>query len=537
MGLKSALNTKFFLAGLAGRALLLECDEHSDDLMAEFGIKPISYYLNTKANGLNIPFVAEVVDAAKRQQDGLDATNVERALKKIGWGQLLVAVVLYYADIYLDFTVMRDFVNDKHHIKAGLSATFALLAIAITCAFDLQSAGEDTHALKRRCCNCCRPQIQHGASTPRHWQPELEQSLGPADEDDAEAGVTECKYLTQVCVDAAVPGQPPLGVESAQDILPRWTYTAESRTTKILLNVTLTRMLAESWRALRFMRLGYSPPPGFDAARIAEGLFESVPQSLLQAYSAVEDMYAGNQVSNALMLSIFTSFVTLGLSVATLGRAAAPLWRLSFFLFAVVQAMLRTFTLSAVLVVIMRKSVLAYAGWQGKLIGCTLNGALCFCSVLVSVLAMRQRGHEMRDVRSWAFGAVRFMIPIDVDKFTALKGVEPEPPHVRFMLWRTLELISCAVFAIENIEFAAQSADFRVCGCQVNATCGNLTTYARPEAGILSFPSTASTMYYWLTCAILFTFLLWFAVLVTPYGKETMASPQVQRAFAPSPVR
>ena len=66
---------------------------------------------------------------------------------------------------------------------------------------------------------------------------------------------------------------------------------------KILQNVTFTRMSVETWRAITFMNSGYRPPPGFDGAKIAEGLFEAVPQSFLQTYIALHSLYIGRDVT------------------------------------------------------------------------------------------------------------------------------------------------------------------------------------------------------------------------------------------------
>ena len=95
--------------------------------------------------------------------------------------------------------------------------------------------------------------------------------------------------------------------------------------TQVLQNLTFTRMLVETRRAVTFMNNGYLPPPGFDGAKIAEGLFEAVPQSFLQTYIAVSSVLSGTAVSGTLTASIFMSFVTLGVSLAGLGAPCAAL--------------------------------------------------------------------------------------------------------------------------------------------------------------------------------------------------------------------
>ena len=54
-------------------------------------------------------------------------------------------------------------------------------------------------------------------------------------------------------------------------------------------------------------------------------------------YVAVEAMYANQPPDLVLAGSIGVSFITLGMSLATLGRAPGGLWRGTFFLFVVIQ--------------------------------------------------------------------------------------------------------------------------------------------------------------------------------------------------------
>ena len=78
--------------------------------------------------------------------------------------------------------------------------------------------------------------------------------------------------------------------------------------------------------------------------KLTEGLFEGVPQSLLQTYKVVDDMFDGKVVDNALGFSILLSFVTIGMSLTTLQRKAQIQWRVPFFLYTMASAMVRTLT-------------------------------------------------------------------------------------------------------------------------------------------------------------------------------------------------
>ena len=86
-----------------------------------------------------------------------------------------------------------------------------------------------------------------------------------------------------------------------------------------MLTLSLSKMVVETKRACYYLRAGYHPPPGFYAAKIAEALFEAVPQSFLQTYVTVTDVYDNKPIDSTLLTSISVSFVNVGAAVAGLG--------------------------------------------------------------------------------------------------------------------------------------------------------------------------------------------------------------------------
>ena len=226
---------------------------------------------------------------AKRILDGIaPATPKQVHLKRVSYAQAVVVAVVYYVDWGLDIQVLRGFLQPDANGRTHpgwftMSLTFMFMGLAVSFLFDLAPYLQE-HRLAQS--------AKQGAPPSKKTKPEA-----------PESGDGSLQFPWRAL----------------------WQ------------NATLTKMLVESRRAIKYLDAGYQPPPGFDATKIAEGLFEAVPQSLLQTYVAVEAMYANQPPDLVLTGSIGVSFITLGLSLATLGRAPGGLWRGTFFLFVVVQ--------------------------------------------------------------------------------------------------------------------------------------------------------------------------------------------------------
>ena len=158
-------------------------------------------------------------------------------MKRVSYGQTAVVAVIYYVDWGLDINVLHGFTRPDASGKThpgwfAMSLTFMCLGVLVSFLFDIAP-----YLDARRLAKPSHP----GA---RSKQQRTAEELDRVD-------------------DSGVPLFP-------------WTALWQ--------NLTLTKMLFEARRAFKYLGAGYQPPPGFDATKIAEGLFEAVPQSLLQTY-------------------------------------------------------------------------------------------------------------------------------------------------------------------------------------------------------------------------------------------------------------
>ena len=110
----------------------------------------------------------------------------------------------------------------------------------------------------------------------------------------------------------------------------------------LVMNVTHLRMLEEFWKGWDFLSYSYSPPVTMQVLKVSESLFEGVPQGLLQTYVIAKLLFEGGEGPTIVQyLSIGSSVFGIGFAFATLGRGAQSPWRACFFLYIVVQALLR----------------------------------------------------------------------------------------------------------------------------------------------------------------------------------------------------
>ena len=288
-----------------------------------------------------------------------------------------------------------------------------------------------------------------------------------------------------------------------------------------LQNVTFTRMFFETHNALHFMRRNYLPPPSFDAAKMAEGLFETVPQSFLQTYLAVELLFAREPIPGSIALSVPISFLTLGVTITTLGdvKERNVLWSAIFFLYVVAHAAMRTLTFCGVFAY-----VLADTGGfadAGKLARMGTNFSIVLGSYSMCVASMFFSGHSLKSANTYCFALVKLLIPVDVDRFETLKNAEPRPPHVGFLLWRITEVV---VFGAVFIAAApARTAT------DAAASLGG--SWLEPEVGSLALPDDPSELYTYLVLAVLLLLWLWTLLLVVPYEKGEAASKRISDVF------
>ena len=89
-----------------------------------------------------------------------------------------------------------------------------------------------------------------------------------------------------------------------------------------------------------------------DQTKAAEGLFEALPQSMLQAYVVIHDMYNGYEVTPLQVLSLFSSYVSCAIVFFLMGDNINTAWRALFSAYVFVNVVLRSATISFVLVIL-----------------------------------------------------------------------------------------------------------------------------------------------------------------------------------------
>ena len=128
---------------------------------------------------------------------------------------------------------------------------------------------------------------------------------------------------------------------------------------KLIKTVLHVRMAEEVYNGWKFLSQKFAPPVAVQVLKVSESLFEGVPQSLLQTYIimklAIDRGDDGREPTVTQYLSVASSVLGIGVAFATLGREPKPQWRLAFFLFMVVQALLRIVTLTLFVAVLFQQ--------------------------------------------------------------------------------------------------------------------------------------------------------------------------------------
>ena len=152
---------------------------------------------------------------------------------------------------------------------------------------------------------------------------------------------------------------------------------------KTVLHVRMAEEVAYGWK---FLSQKFAPPVAVQVLKVSESLFEGVPQSLLQTYIIMKLAIRGDEPTVTQYLSVASSVLGIGVAFATLGREPKPQWRLAFFLFVVVQALLRIVTLTLFFAILYQQETAAGA-FQLKAMYLITSFAVCAVAVLLNVRA------------------------------------------------------------------------------------------------------------------------------------------------------
>ena len=99
-------------SGQTAYALLMDarnCDSSGGVQQNEaYGLASIEEYAGKQCPRTGTSYLAEASDAAKRQQDGLAPTTLERVMKIAAYATAASTVVLYHLDLVFDFIVLHS---------------------------------------------------------------------------------------------------------------------------------------------------------------------------------------------------------------------------------------------------------------------------------------------------------------------------------------------------------------------------------------------------------------------------------------------
>ena len=150
------------------------------------------------------------------------------------------------------------------------------------------------------------------------------------------------------------------------------------------------RYAEETFAGWKSMSAGYTPPMSMTVLKVCESLFEGVPQAFLQTYMiaklAIADGVEYSEPTITQYFSVVSSVFGIGLSLATLGRGAAQMWRLAFLMFVAVQALLRIVTLCMLFAILAQQETDAdMFMFKSKTLYLLASLVACLVAVLLNV--------------------------------------------------------------------------------------------------------------------------------------------------------
>ena len=211
-----------------------------------------------------------------------------------------------------------------------------------------------------------------------------------------------------------------------------------------------------SWKAMRTYHIdphtkqkidktARKPPMSFDQVKCAEGIFEALPQSMLQAFVVITDLYYGREVTMLQFVSLFFSY---GATAGVLGLMGPPdidmAWRAAFIFFCFVNVMLRSFSFG----------FFSISMWELDWFGDTDSEKLQWTvfvfvgSYLTTAFFVFKLQKKKFSLSTVILTFIAFICPVDISQFTILKTAQPRSPQLPFAIVRYSEIIfCCALFA------------------------------------------------------------------------------------------
>jgi hypothetical protein len=249
---------------------------------------------------------------------------------------------------------------------------------------------------------------------------------------------------------------------------------------KCLLNMFYLRLPYEAWwRAFRawsptvvvdgkeIEKTPRMPPMSWDQVKCSEGIFEALPQSMLQAFVVINDLYRGREVTAIQALSLLTSYGSVAFVLGMMGPPNIRMgWRVVFMAFVVVNVVLRSMAFSFLTILDNENKAFAieedsqYNGWWGNVAYYYLLASFIVTGIFIFGLQKKAL-----NLSSIILALIAFMCPVDISQFTVLKTAQPRSPQLPFAVVRYMEIIViCTMFvstqeAIPVIPMNVQNLD------------------------------------------------------------------------------
>jgi hypothetical protein len=215
-----------------------------------------------------------------------------------------------------------------------------------------------------------------------------------------------------------------------------------------LLNVLHVRILWETHRAVHLWRgldgLPRSAPASYEQVKLVEGMFESLPQTLLKTLRLMLNLKQGFFSDRLLFdgASALMSYTSAASTLSMMGMRVHHEWRISFLLFTGTQLVIRSVCLSY---------LLAYHDHDPLRLAPYLAASML--ATLYFDIILPRKGLS---VLSFISLLITFMTPIDIPRFKVLRNAQPRAARLSFYAVRQAEcLFVGALFALECLQMPA----------------------------------------------------------------------------------
>jgi hypothetical protein len=179
------------------------------------------------------------------------------------------------------------------------------------------------------------------------------------------------------------------------------------------------------------------PPMSWEQIKCAEAIFEALPQSMLQAYVVISDLYHDRVVTPYQIASLLSSYGNVAIVLSLMGppNIAIP-WRIMFGLFVWGNVVLRSVSLAFVTIL----DDLYFDNYNSVLY---IAGSYVVTAFFVFTL----QGKKMA-LNTMILSIIAFLCPVDISRFTVLSTAQPRPAQLPFATLRFLEIFACCAWFV-----------------------------------------------------------------------------------------